>query len=341
MCKNLRCLENIYGKEVFDIENTNNYSVYIHEFPDGKIYVGLTKQNPQKRWNNGNGYRCQPVYKAILKYGWDNIKHIIVKDNLSETEARELEIKLINDFDSINTGYNVSPGGGIGGNSWILIDYKDDTYSPEELLQFSSVNNLTAHDITTRLGHGWSIEDVLNKPKVSRRKKYNYRGKLYTSKELYDKFNHYEKMSYKIFVSRLSNNWDIDRALMQPTNTKMEPLGCRNKNVEVLTEYNGKLYKSYELAQMSSIDGITSAQIMDRIRNHGWSVEKALTTPIKKYGKLYEFNGQMYSSKELAAMSPYPDISHHTITDRINKSGWSVYDAIYTPKGEKPTNKIA
>ena len=35
------------------IEGENNYKVYVHEFPDGKVYVGLTCQDVERRWNNG------------------------------------------------------------------------------------------------------------------------------------------------------------------------------------------------------------------------------------------------------------------------------------------------
>lgn len=45
----------------------NNYTVYRHTSPSGKVYIGITKQKPHKRWNSG-----QPLFeRAILKYGWD------------------------------------------------------------------------------------------------------------------------------------------------------------------------------------------------------------------------------------------------------------------------------
>lgn len=52
-----------------------NYSVYVHVFPNGKLYIGATRQEPKKRWRGGGGYRNQKaMHEAILKYGWDNIK---------------------------------------------------------------------------------------------------------------------------------------------------------------------------------------------------------------------------------------------------------------------------
>lgn len=31
----------------------NNYCVYKHTSPSGKVYVGITKLKPKYRWNNG------------------------------------------------------------------------------------------------------------------------------------------------------------------------------------------------------------------------------------------------------------------------------------------------
>lgn len=33
------------------------YTVYKHTTPSGKVYIGITKQKPWQRWNNGNGYK--------------------------------------------------------------------------------------------------------------------------------------------------------------------------------------------------------------------------------------------------------------------------------------------
>ena len=55
-----------------------SYTVYKHTFPNNKVYIGITSQSVSRRWRNGEGYRNkqQLIYRAILKYGWDNIKHI-------------------------------------------------------------------------------------------------------------------------------------------------------------------------------------------------------------------------------------------------------------------------
>ena len=81
----------------------NNYVVYKHTCPNGKVYIGITCQNPKERWKNGYGYRNNDhFFKAIQKYGWNNIKHEIIYKNLIQQEAEEREKYLIYIFDSTN-----------------------------------------------------------------------------------------------------------------------------------------------------------------------------------------------------------------------------------------------
>lgn len=93
----------------------NHYTVYMHLFPNGKRYVGITGQSLKERWRvNGNGYKPQKlVCRAIQKYKWENVKHIIVAEKLSVDEAGELEKSLISKYNTTNPsfGYNQSIGG--------------------------------------------------------------------------------------------------------------------------------------------------------------------------------------------------------------------------------------
>lgn len=97
--------------------NNNEYCVYVHKFPNNKLYIGITKQNDlDRRWQNGIGYRKQKVYRAITKYGWDNVKHIIMYKNLTLDQARfkeRLLIKLFNTcmYNKNSNGYNCTIGG--------------------------------------------------------------------------------------------------------------------------------------------------------------------------------------------------------------------------------------
>ena len=95
--------------------NEKKYCVYKHTSPGGKVYIGITCQNPPtKRWQNGIGYKNNKYFqRAIKKYGWNNFEHKILFDNLSFAEAESKEIELIKLYDSTNpkNGYNISTGG--------------------------------------------------------------------------------------------------------------------------------------------------------------------------------------------------------------------------------------
>ena len=100
------------------------WCVYVHTSPSGKIYVGITSQNPNKRWENGNGYLRkkdgvkydQPAMAyAIIKYpDWKNQwRHEILFDSLSEEDAKNIEQDLIAKYKTADSrfGYNITRGG--------------------------------------------------------------------------------------------------------------------------------------------------------------------------------------------------------------------------------------
>jgi group I intron endonuclease len=94
--------------------NEKTYTVYRHIFPNGKCYIGITCAKPyHRRWRSGAGYYNQPkIYRAIQKYGWENILHEILFDNLTVDDANRLEQEMIAKFNSVENGYNISIGGG-------------------------------------------------------------------------------------------------------------------------------------------------------------------------------------------------------------------------------------
>ena len=87
--------------------------LYRHTSPSGKVYVGITSRNKAyKRWEYGHGYKgCKAFYNAILKYGWDNIKHEVLFTNLEEDRAKRLEIELIRHYKALGASYNITNGG--------------------------------------------------------------------------------------------------------------------------------------------------------------------------------------------------------------------------------------
>lgn len=92
----------------------NEYSVYIHTNKiNGKKYIGITKQKPERRWQNGHGYENTYFGNAIKKYGWDNFTHEVILSQLPKDIACNIECALIAQFKTTNRvyGYNISEGG--------------------------------------------------------------------------------------------------------------------------------------------------------------------------------------------------------------------------------------
>lgn len=98
------------------------YTVYFHtNIDNNKVYVGITCQTTANRWGkNGkmylrtkkNGDYFQPKFaRAILSHGWDRFEHIIFAEGLTKAEACFMEMSLINLYNSIDNGYNITKGG--------------------------------------------------------------------------------------------------------------------------------------------------------------------------------------------------------------------------------------
>lgn len=109
---------NMSKNNVQNVSEIKNYKVYVHiNKINNKKYVGITKQNPIRRWKNGWGYYSKTnqsyFWRSIQKYGWNNFEHKILEDNLSYEQAKSMEryyIKLYNTANSFY-GYNLTLGG--------------------------------------------------------------------------------------------------------------------------------------------------------------------------------------------------------------------------------------
>lgn len=96
----------------------NDYTVYVHEAPSGKRYVGITSRNVNVRWENGKGYKNNThFWNAIQKYNWNNISHYILFEGLTKEQAENKEIELIALWNTTNPncGYNHTFGGNCKG----------------------------------------------------------------------------------------------------------------------------------------------------------------------------------------------------------------------------------
>lgn len=135
-----------------------NYCVYCHTNKiNNKKYIGITN-NVKRRWRAG-GIEYKPdkdknqnvaFWNAIQKYGWDNFTHIILKDNLTQDEAKELEKYYIEKYQTFigffenkkdRLGYNSTLGGeGTLGLIGELHPNYGKTLSDEQKILLSEIN---------------------------------------------------------------------------------------------------------------------------------------------------------------------------------------------------------
>ena len=60
------------------MKENNNYCVYRHKSFDDRVYIGITCQNINRRWRNGNGYMHNPYFSRfiVLSYGSPYFNHV-------------------------------------------------------------------------------------------------------------------------------------------------------------------------------------------------------------------------------------------------------------------------
>lgn len=111
------------------LETSELYHIYLKDgsidiiFPEGfkNLYIGITGRSFEERMeehlkntNNINYTVSKKLYDSLRINNFYRFKKIILADNLTEREAKNMEIYLIKRFDSYINGLNSNPGGGAG-----------------------------------------------------------------------------------------------------------------------------------------------------------------------------------------------------------------------------------
>jgi len=102
-------------------EHINHWIIYMYTFPNGKRYIGKTKRTLSRRQGcDFTGYEnCTVLWKAIQKYGIENIQQeILFENDMTDEYASRLEQICIllfkancNKFSNPKFGYNLTDGG--------------------------------------------------------------------------------------------------------------------------------------------------------------------------------------------------------------------------------------
>lgn len=92
------------------------YIVYKHTCPNGKVYIGMTGLDLEKRWKDGFGYEDnRAFFHDIVKYGWDNIGHEILSTHEDKEAALREEAYQILLHKAVDHkhGYNFAQNGSV------------------------------------------------------------------------------------------------------------------------------------------------------------------------------------------------------------------------------------
>lgn len=182
------------------MSENKEYSVYLHRFPNNKVYIGITCKIPAYRWGvNGKGYNRQPLmWKAIQKYGWENVAHEVLFTHLTKEQAEEKERELISKYNSNNSnyGYNIESG---GYTSFAKISDADRT----RIFTLWKYNGLSITDIEKETGHcSTTISEIIRNNGVSK-EEIEERRRLYIRKAstIYD-----EEKILELFAKGMTNS---------------------------------------------------------------------------------------------------------------------------------------
>lgn len=228
----------------------NNYCIYKHTVPNGKVYIGQTCQKLESRFGK-NGYRykgCTLFYNAIQKYGWDNIKHEILFEGLTQEDANKKEIELIRKYCSNdrNFGYNLQEGGNNGSPT-------EETRKKMSQWQVGKVlSEETKQKISkARTGQKDSQETRIKKSNGQKGKHYSEETKLKLSKARKEKVD--DKQIERVRELGFSNK---GKKRSEETKRKMSESHKGRNAKKVLCVETGVLYNSIsEASKHTKIDG--------------------------------------------------------------------------------------
>jgi group I intron endonuclease len=120
----------------------------------GRAYVGQTTQDPNRRrlehvCHSNHSPKSYHFHNALNLYGIDAFTFEVIAEATSVEELNSLEIKFIEQFDSITNGFNIREGGG------------NKTHNPESIERMREAQR-AAH--ARRRAEGGGVEKT--KPRV-------------------------------------------------------------------------------------------------------------------------------------------------------------------------------
>jgi group I intron endonuclease len=234
---------------------------------ENKVYIGQSK-NIKKRYNSHiiklrkNNHENLYLQDVFNKYGENDFTLEILyefKDkNIDRQKLYDLEILYISLYNSNNRnfGYNIESGGNSFGR-----------FTKETLKKMSDCKKGKKHSKFTK--------DLLSK--ILKGRTSHWKGKKQTKE-------HSEKRTKQQIGKIWINNGVINKFVTKKESEFFLNQGFKYGRIYFIRntckyEYKGK---KYSLSEISRICGIDRSVLFYRLKN-GWSMDKATSTPIKKW----------------------------------------------------------
>lgn len=84
--------------------NNTTWKVYKIVSPTGRVYIGCTEMNLDRRFQKGRGYKNNPeMFDDIIQFGWANFDKSVIAEFDDEQTARDREHEEIKNYPD---GYN-------------------------------------------------------------------------------------------------------------------------------------------------------------------------------------------------------------------------------------------
>lgn len=134
--------------------------IYKISSPKGKVYIGRTNnfdgRMAEHKCNALTKQAKNSLYKAIRKYGWDNMTKEIICE-VEHNQSQQMEEQFILAYDSVKKGYNDTYNGG-GGSRW---EGRRDTKEYAEFIEKMKVINGGANNGMFGKSHKESTMDAM------------------------------------------------------------------------------------------------------------------------------------------------------------------------------------
>jgi predicted GIY-YIG superfamily endonuclease len=231
---NLRCYQSAKKRKILDevcshmvpLGNHYNRLVYVYEFEDNHVYVGLTCNKNKRHWDHIGGGNS-PVDRHIKKTGLTP-KYIIISDYyIPYNEAQKLEGDTIKKYKE--EGWyilNKAKAGGLGGANvikWTDEDLRQEALKYNTRSEMMKKNkNAYSYIIQRNLRHFFSHMKWINNPNhtleecIEEAKKYSNRKEFQKNRsDLYGyTYNHgYQNIVFSHMEDLTKSKWTIQEAV--------------------------------------------------------------------------------------------------------------------------------